>query len=213
MIKNTIVLLVLCCTQFGFAQVGIGTTTPTAGKSLDVNGSLLVQDNFKKVTAFPDEQLTDLDYKFLVRKLDSNPVGEVAQLDLSQIDIAPITVANYVFSNLKKDNVLNADLQYDSSKYIVGLSNVRYEGQYITKGIVGGDYTLIGNFASRTYISGGTWHLEIRNRSRDNAIDDAITYYVTIIIYDRNYFKELPLQTVDMNGSENGSTPIPSGLQ
>lgn len=209
MIRYFIVLLLLLFTQFGFAQVGIGTTTPTPGYDLDVNGSLLVQDEFK-MTDFPNGTVQNNDYKFLVRLLNSVPPGEVAQLDLTQTLVAPVNVADYVFTNLQSDNVTAVDLQFDADKYIVGLSNFRYVGQEIVKGSGG----RIGNFVSRVYVpkNATTWHIEMRNRTRDAANNNTITYYVTLIVYDKNYFKALPAISGDLNGTNSGSALSPAGL-
>lgn len=84
MIRKTIIVLLLIFVQIGFAQIGIGTTTPTPGYSLDVDGSLLIQDEFKP-GAFSNEGITNTDTEFLVRLLNSSPIGEVKRLDLSQL--------------------------------------------------------------------------------------------------------------------------------
>lgn len=195
--------------QVGFSQVGIGTNAPTPGFELDVDGSMLVQKNFKfKAVSSGTAQLSSIE--FLLRLLNSEPVGEVARLDLKNASVGPINVINYTFTNLSLDNVEEVDLQFDASKYIVGLSNFRYEGVPIVKGGTG--YLDIGNFVTRTFIENGTWHLEMRNRSRDASTSNAITYHVTLIVYDRKYFKELPKITVDFREGINATTTKPVGL-
>lgn len=208
--RYIIFLAVLFCAQFGFSQVGIGTEAPTPGYSLDVNGSLLVQKEFKHKT-FPLENIQNLESQFLVRVENSVPPGEVKRLDLSQIPVGPINIADYVFENILGDNLVDVDLQFDSSKYIVGLGNFRYTGAPILKGST--NYGNIGNFVTRTFVSGGTWHIEIRNRAHDAPISAGIKYYVTLIVYDRKYFKELAPIDVNMGGGNTGSTPIPTELQ
>lgn len=70
--------------QVGFSQVGIGTNTPTSGFELDVDGSMLVQKNFKfKAVSSGTTQLSSIE--FLLRLLNSEPVGEVARLDLKTL--------------------------------------------------------------------------------------------------------------------------------
>lgn len=207
MIKNLTLLLFLSCTTFGFSQVGIGTTSPTPGYALDVNGSLLVQDEFK-VNNFPDGTLQSNNYKFLVRLPNSVPPGEVAKLDLTQIPVAPVNIADYKFTNLQRDNVTNVDLQFDASKYIVGVANFRYEGQSIPKGANGA----IGDFVYRVFVEGGTWHIEMRNRTLDAAANNTITYSVSLIIYDRKYFKTLAPISVNLNGSNTGAAAAPTEL-
>ena len=196
--------------QFGSAQVGIGTVSPTPGYSLDVDGSVLIQKEFKLGTLLETSQYEK--FKFLMRLHNSSPTGEVVKLDLEQVAVAPINIFNYTFYNLQKDNVTSVNLQFDANKYFVGLSNFQYEGREIEKGISGSNYIYIGNFVSRTYVEGGTWHLEMRNRSRDAANDNTIVYQVTLIVYDKRHFKQLPSITVDFGGSETGAAPAPSGL-
>ena len=204
-----ILITSLLLTQLGFSQVGIGTKTPTPGYELDVNGSLLIQKNFKFNTISSNgTQLSNVE--FLFRLLNSQPVGEVSRLDLKESSVGPINIINYTFTNFPLDNVQDVDLQFDASKYIVGLSNFRYEGDPIVKGGTG--YLDIGNFVTRTFIENGTWHLEMRNRSRDASTSNEITYHVTLIVYDRKYFKELPKITVNFGGGTNATTSKPAGL-
>ena len=209
--KNTIVFPFLIFVQIGFAQVGIGTTTPTLGYELDVEGSLLVQEEFR-TNSLPNEAVEAED-KFILRQLDSDPPGEMIKMDLDAMTIAPINVVNYTFTSFPQDNLTDVNLQFDADKYVVGISNVRYVGGFIQKAQIPGssDYTNIGNFVWRTYVDGGTWHLEIRNRAL-NASSNDITYHATLIIYDKKYFQELPSKSVNMEGANTGSTAIPEGL-
>lgn len=208
--KNVLLILSLLTASFGFAQVGIGTITPTPGYELDVAGDVLIQSEFK-VDAFPDAALQD-DNKFILRRLNSVPEGEVVTMDMGTRTIAPVNVINYTFTNVFRDNLESVDLQFDADRYVVGLANVRYEGDPIQKGQIGTAYTNIGNFLSRTFEENGTWHLEIRNRALDALETSDITYHVTIIVYDKKFFKILPSISVNFNGATTGSSPIPAGL-
>lgn len=205
--KNYIIILLALFTQLGFSQVGIGTESPTLGYELDVNGPMLVQDNFK-VDAYANSGISSNDFKLLVRIINSVPPGELAYLDMANVTVGPVNIADYEFTNLSKDNVTDVNLQFDASKYIVGLANFQYTGQPIVKG----PNARIGFFRTRTFVSGGTWHLEMRNVSRDVASDDAVTYNVTLIVYDRRYFKELPTISHNFGGGTSGDIPAPVGL-
>lgn len=202
-------LLILFFTQLCVSQVGIGVENPTPGFALEVDGSLLVQKEFK-VDALPSGTTPSTSFEFLLRLHNSNPVGEVTKLNLTALPVGPINVANYTFTNLSLDNVTEVNLQFDATKYVVGLSNVRYDGIPILKGGTG--YVDIGNFVSRTYIKGGTWHLEMRNRTKDAATNNGITYHVTLIVYDKKYFKELPPISVNFGGGTTATTTKPVGL-
>lgn len=209
--RNYILLLPLLLAHFGFAQVGIGTTTPTAGYNLDIKGDLLVQKDFN-IGSLENVKAQDGDFKFLFRLLNSSPVGEVAKLNMGKIDVGPINIANYKFTGLSRDNLEDVNLNYDATKYIVGIADIRYIGAPVRKiRNSNNEWTMMGYFVSRTFISGGTWHLEIRNPLRDNS-SGSVSYEVTLIVYDRKYFRELSVIEVDFDNNTTGSAPAPSGL-
>ncbi len=183
------------------AQVGIGTDNPLA--DLHVAGDALVQGSFE-IGSLSTISPIDEDFQLIARIKNSTPVGEIAILDLSTLDVAPINVINYHFTDLSLDNVTDADLQFDATKYVVSISNFRYVGDAIKKVPVG-TRNSIGNFVVNTFISGGTWHLEIRNRTLDLDSGDKIDYYVTLTIFDKSYFKNLPPITTDLGGSNTGA--------
>ncbi|HZW77421.1 MAG TPA: hypothetical protein VFF21_03825 [Flavobacteriaceae bacterium] len=194
-------------------NVGIGTDNPQT--ALDVNGSMLIQGSTKPGT-ISNLASGDDNYYYLMRRPDSNPPGEVTYLDVSSLNIAPVNVVNYTFTGLSRDNLTNVNLQYPTSKYIVALANFRYDGYPISKQsfTVGtnSNHRSFGNFVTRVFEEGSTWHLEIRNRVLDLPAGQSVTYHVTLVVYDRSFFKQLNTIRVDMNGSENGqatTSPVP----
>jgi hypothetical protein len=198
---DKITFLLLFIINYSFAQVGIGTIDPQA--ELDINGSLLVQQEF--VTgSLPTVKITDENFKLLTRLTNSSPVGEIRVLNVDSLTVAPINVVNYKFDNIYLDNLTDVDLQYDANKYIVGVANFRYVGDAISK-TPSGSTTSIGAFVIRSFIQNETWHLEIRNRFLDlTNSTQGIKYYVTLIIYDKSYFRNLPIITTNLNGSNTG---------
>ncbi len=198
--KFIIVILAMFQVFITTAQVGIGTDNPLA--DLHVAGDVLVQNEFS-LSTIGTVSPTDEDFKLLARIKNSTPVGELSILDLNAIDIAPINVINYRFTNLSLDNLTDADLQFDASKYVVSISNFRYVGDAVKK-VPAGATNSIGNFVFNTFVSGGTWHLEIRNRTLDLDVGDSIEYYVTVTIFDKSYFKNLPPIITDLGGSNTG---------
>lgn len=198
---DKITFIFLFILNIGFAQVGIGTLDPQA--ELDINGSLLVQEDFE-TGLLQTVKGTDENFKLLARLTNSTPVGEITVLNVDSLTVAPINVVNYKFSNIRLDNLTDVDLQYDANNYIVGVANFRYVGDAIKKRINGS--TSIGAFVIRTFIANDTWHLEIRNRFLDltsNASQE-IEYYVTFVIYDKSYFRNMPVITTNLNGSNTG---------
>jgi len=200
--KNKVIqFLFLSCLQFLSAQVGIGTTNPQA--ALEVKGNTLVQEKLQLGT-LPFVQSTDANFKLITRVTNSQPKGKVALLDVDSLEVAPVNVINYKFIEINKDNLSDVNLQYDSNKYIVGLANFRYEGDPIQKEVADGIQS-VGAFVTRTFISDDTWHLEIRNRFLDLAEDKSVTYYVTLIVYDKSYYRNLPEIVADLEGKNSGT--------
>ena len=186
-----------------FSQVGIGTLDPQA--ALDIHGSLLVQEELN-LGMLPTVTNTDEDFKLLTRLTNSTPLGEITVLDVDNLSVAPINVVNYKFTNLRRDNLTNVNLNFNANKYIVGVANFRYEGGAIPKTTSNG-VTSIGAFVVRAFIEGGKWRLEIRNRFLDLPLNsgDPITYSVTLIIYDKSYFRNLPVIITNLGGSNTGT--------
>lgn len=202
--KRTTTLILLLIVQLSMAQVGIGTEDPQT--DLDVNGTLLVQDEFK-VNTLNTVKNSDEDFMLLTRVTNSDPVGELTVLNVDSLTVAPINVVDYKFTNIKLDNLTNVDLQFDSDKYIVGVSNFRYIGPAVKK-IAVGTTTSIGAFVVRTFIENGTWHIEIRNRFLDPleiGWTEGLRYEVSLIVYDKSYFRNLPVIVTNLNGSNSGS--------
>jgi len=189
----------LSCLQ---AQVGVGTTTPQ--EDLHIVGNTLVQETIE-IGTLPFVQTTDDDFKLLARLTNSSPKGQVAILDVDELTVAPVNVVNYKFTAIRWDNLRDVDLQYDANKYIVGLANFRYVGDPINKVIVGNNTPSVGAFVIRTFVDNGTWHLEIRNRFLDLASSKSLEYHVSLIIYDKSYYRNLPEIVTDLGGSNTGT--------
>ena len=192
---------IVLSSSISFAQVGIGTTNPQA--DLHVAGSTLVQKDFE-LSSLPFVTSSDEGFKLLTRIKNSSPKGKISILDVDQLQVAPVNTVNYEFKNLSLDNLRDVDLQYDADKYVVGIANFRYVGDAIKKTTINGKQS-VGAFVMRTFIAGGTWHLEIRNRFLDLAAGKSIKYYVTLIVYDNSYYRNLPAIVTDLNGSNTGT--------
>jgi len=207
---NTLFSLFLCLSiPLGvFSQVGIGTITPLA--DLHVAGEFLVQTQ-ANVAAFDAVSNTDEDFQLIMRTRNSVPSGELKILDTEQVTVAPVNVFEYEFINVSSDNVTDVDLQFDSSRYVVTISNFRHIGDPIAKRLTAGRGE-IGYFVYRTFedVNTGTWHIEIRNRILDLNPGDQVSYRVTLTVYDTRFFKKLPLITSNLNGNNSGTaTDVP----
>ena len=205
--KNIFTLLIFMVLGQAIGQVGIGVISPLA--DLHIGGDALVQDDFSMgnlttVTAVEE------DFKLITRVTNSSPVGKLTVLDVDAKSVAPVNAVDYSFTNIHLDNLSDVDLQYDATKYVVGVANFRYVGDAVKKVPAGATYS-IGHFVVRTFISGGTWHLEIRNVDLDLDIGDSLNYYITLVVYDKSYFRYLTPITTDLVGSNTGtasSVPI-----
>lgn len=205
--KTLLILLIVFFSSIAFGQVGIGTDQPQA--DLHIAGELLVQDTFT-ISPLPSVTIMDENFKLLTRITNSEPVGEITLLDVDSLTVAPINVVNYSFSNIRLDNLTDVNLQYDADKYVVGIANFRYLGDAIKKLPVNGT-TTIGTFVMRTFVSNGQWHMEIRNRDLDLDEGDSLEYFVTLIVYDKSYYRHLEPIVTNLGGSNTGtasSVPI-----
>lgn len=204
--KKNLAFIIFFSSSFLIAQVGIGTTNPLA--DLHVAGTALVQE------AFTTENLntvsaTEEDFKLISRVTNSDPVGKLAVLDPDNMNVAPVNMINYHFTNVQLDNLNDVDLSYDETKYVVGVANFRHVGDAVQK-VPGGDNYSIGHFVVKTFKSGGTWHLAISNVELDLDAGDSLEYYITLVVYDKKYFRELPTITDNLEGSNVGTaTTIP----
>jgi hypothetical protein len=131
-------------------------------------------------------------------------VGKITLLDVDELNVSPVNTVNYHFTNVYLDNLDDVDLQYDVDKYVVGVANFRYVGDAIKK-IPGGENFSIGHFVVRTFKSGGTWHLEIRNVELDLDPTDSVEYHVQLIVYDKSYFRDLPTIVSNLGGLNTGT--------
>lgn len=189
-------------------KVGIGTNNPQA--DLHVAGDMLIQTELK-LNSIPKVTATDDNFKIITRATTTTPVGEVTQLNVDILPIAPINVVDYHFTNIRRDNLTNVNLQYPTSAFVVGIANFRYTGAGIDKvgyfdSTSGTNRTSIGQFVVRTFEQAGQWHLEIRNRTLDVASSGTIEYYITIVVYNNVFFRNLPVITTTMNGNLDGTT-------
>ena len=198
---NRIFTLIFLTSYFATAQVGIGTVAPEA--DLHVVGDMLVQKEFD-LTSLPVVDDQEENFKLLSRLTNSTPVGEITILDVNNLTVAPINVVDYKFRNVHLDNLRDVNLQYDANKYVVGVANFRQIGDAVKKDTVNNTVS-IGTFVMRTFVSGGTWHLEIQNRDLDLDEADSLEYEVTLIVYDKSYFKNMPPIVTDLGGSNRGT--------
>ncbi|MGB3774788.1 MAG: hypothetical protein WA951_05990 [Leeuwenhoekiella sp.] len=209
--KEKIVILLLSIIQVSqvWAQVGVGTVEPEA--DLHVKGNTLIQEGIQ-LGSLPFVQPEDSDFKLITRITNSEPRGKVAVLDVDSLEVAPVNVINYTFTGISSDNLTDVNLQYDADKYIVGLANFRYVGDPINKRTLPNNTISVGAFVTRTFINNNTWHLEIRNRFLNLAAGKSLVYHVTLIVYDKSYYRNLPEIVTDLGGRNTGTASAQPNL-
>ncbi len=199
--KTTLLMICFFLSVSTFSQVGIGTTQPET--DLHIAGELMVQEEFT-IKPLPAATMADEDFKLVTRLTNSIPEGEIAILNVDSLTVAPINVVNYEFTNISRDNLRNVNLQYTADKYVVGVANFRYVGDAIEKQDGTGGKT-IGTFVIRSFIENNQWRLEIRNRDLDLADAKSVTYFVTLIVYDKSYYRNLPAIVTNLGGANTGT--------
>lgn len=205
--KKTSIIFFVFSVQMALAQIGIGTNHPTA--QLHVAGDMLISKSIK-TAVLQTVQPQDEDFKLIARTTTGETVGELKVLDVNALNVAPVNVVNYHFTNIHLDNVQDVNLQYDTSKYIIGIANFRQTGDAVKKIPVNETFS-IGNFVVRTFEEGGTWHLEIRNQSLDLDASKSVEYFVSLIVYNKSYFRHLAPIATNLNGKNKGTastTPV-----
>jgi hypothetical protein len=199
--KKILLTLTLLTSFSLLAQVGIGTINPET--DFHVVGSVLIQTEVSRETLTTVDPLEE-DFKLVTRSTNSEPVGELSILNVETLTVAPINTINYHITNVSLDNVTDLDLQYDASKYVIAVSNFRHVGDAIKKVINPGDDD-VGHFVVHTFVDNGTWHLEIRNRSLDLDPADSLEYYVTLVVYDKSFYRHLDPIVTELNGNNTGT--------
>lgn len=208
-------VLVLIISAKSLAQVGIGTTQPET--DLHVAGSTLIQDEFE-TNQLGSTNNNDVDFKLITRLTNSNPVGEINRLNVDNLTVAPINIKKYRFYNLVGDNLEDIDISFEADRYLIAISNFRYIGDPIAKQAVQNhNRPTMGNFITRVFtapsLTGSgveTWHLQIQNTFLDPDPDAEIEYEITLIIYDRSYYRALPPIQTNLGGSNTGSVAAPN---
>lgn len=199
--KKALYIVFFICTAT-HAQIGIGTTSPEA--ELHVVGDMLVQNEFT-IGTLPTVSPVEEDFKLVTRVTNTGAIdGEITKLNVDSLSVAPVNTIDYHIRTISLDNVTDLDLQYDESKYVIAVSNFRYVGDPIEKTPITDGFS-IGHFVVHTFANNGTWHLEIRNRGLDLKPDDTVEYYITLVVYDKSFYRQLPTITTDLGGNNSGT--------
>jgi len=197
-----IFILVLLYSQMGFGQVGIGTSNPT--EQLDVVGDVLLTGTLETNT-IPAIGNSEVDFKFLARVTNSSPVGLIKQLNTDNIYITPIRRQKYKFTNLSGDDIVAVDLNLAVDNYIIILTDFKWLGPGLEK--AGNNNDKFRDFTIKfTETASGTWQLTLRNLFNNPFSGSTpIEYEVTLVIYQKAFFKDMGKVSEDNGNSYTGS--------
>ncbi|WP_434979855.1 hypothetical protein [Daejeonia sp. YH14] len=120
--KKALSSLMICAFAYLYSQVGIGTNNPNG--ALDVVGKTLVDSYIVDNVSHPASGKLFL----LVRSKDSNPVGKVKILDVSERSVGPVNKYKIKISNVQKDKVYQLITGLPVDKYVVAVSGAVFSG-------------------------------------------------------------------------------------
>ncbi|MFV0158396.1 hypothetical protein OBK24_08025 [Empedobacter falsenii] len=183
----------LLLVDISMAQVGINTDSPRSGSALDVNGSM------KASTVLLPENLPFISTKekdTFVYLVQNQATGAVELLDLSVGGSGRISsILTYQLKNINKDWVLDFNTKINSTDYALVILSAWF------------DENLLGNNpappVARTKEINGTWHLEADYSAV--ASENNGTWYITCVVYPKNYAKIFSLQEIKMNNKSTSS--------
>ena len=199
---KAIFFLIVFAYQITYSQVGIGTTNPT--EQLEVIGDVLLTSTIETST-ITSIGTTDENFKMLARVTNSSPVGLIKQLDTDNINVTPIRRQQYKFTNLSNDNIIAVNLNLAVSDYVIIPTDFKWSGPGLEKaGVNNWDFN---SFTIKITQNGGTpnnWQLELQNPLNEPVNANPIEYEVTLIIYQKAYFKEMGKVVEDISPYFNG---------
>jgi len=195
--KKIFCIVLLGC-QIGFAQVGIGVVNPI--EQLEVNGDVLLTSTLE-TQPITSVGTADENFKLLARVNNSSPVGLIKQLDTDSIKITPIRRQKYKFTSLSNDNIVAVNLNLAVADYIIIPTDFKWIGPGLEK--AGSNNWNFKGFQVKITENGGTpnnWQLELRNPLNEPVNANAIEYEVTLVIYQKAFFKDMGKVTEDITG-------------
>ncbi len=200
------------------AQVGIKTTDPQA--LLDVNGNARLAGDLYLEN--PGEYNVIRGSKLLI----NTTANDIIQYDIEKSRYGPINYAQFVFKNTNTAGLKDYDTKISTEDYLVTVQGYYFSGPNGNTNIMPHsnlDDNNIEGFQMYAYpnTDTGTWFVrgKFNNAnfrapsSNGTYVDVKVDIYMNLIIY-RNGFISKPQNgiTVDMNGAETMTAPLPAGF-
>ncbi|WP_027377723.1 hypothetical protein [Kaistella palustris] len=209
--KKLITTLVVLCSAAGYAQVGIGTTTPR--DALDVVGNILLEnylilDNTVAATG---------DYRLLVRSTESSPVGEVKRLDVDVRNVGPINKYSVQIQNVNKLSVVELSTNLEVSKYYLGLAEGVFSGATIMSASNYNGDPVYGTYFTAVKEKNGKYVISLNfNNATTSGTNSNGNWDLSFIVFEKTLVKDWGNYTgsvTQANSYSGVSTNTPIGLQ
>jgi len=211
--KNFLYILMISSVQMVFAQVGIGTTSPT--ETLQVAGNAKLSGELTLEN--PGEFATNVgNYK---RYLVVNTSGEVKRYRTGNVPgkakYSPINIATYKLNNISSSGLTDFDTKIPADKYIVSIHSYEFaDSNTIFNSLTPDDR--VNGIVYRAFRSGGTWHLSFYGLDSELVeLDGGTDYDLTlqVVIYRNKLLIADDHSTiiVNMGGNETGTAAKPTG--
>jgi len=155
--KKIIYIVMLISVQMAFAQVGIGTTSPTETLQVAGNAKLSGELTLENPGVFTTN--VDNSQRYLIV---NNTTGAVNRYltgnGASKAYYSPINYATYVLKNLSTSSLIDFDTKIPADKYIVSVQSYEFSDTgTIFDSTTGTDS--VNGIVYKAFRSGGTWHL------------------------------------------------------
>ncbi len=201
-----------------YSQVGINTTSPNY--TLEVNGSTKIDNGFYLEKPGVSTQIRGS--KLLISLQDNN----IVQYDIDQSKYGPINYAEFIFRDLSKDGLQDYDTKISIDDYIVTVQGYYYleagtgDTDVMTNSNNGNDNIEGYQIYAYKNTTTNTWFLrafvndsEFRTRISSTFSATPVDMYLNLIIYRKGFIsKEINSISVNMNGNETGTAPLPPGF-
>lgn len=216
-----ICLLILTVTFLGpiCAQVGINTLAPSA--TLEVIGDVKLDGSLTLENPGNNTQIRGS--KFLIRSTSN----ELLKYDISMSKYGPINYAEFAFTNLACDGLLDYDTKISSTKYYVSIQGYSFgeagsgrAGSIMPHSTNSNDNIEGYQFYAYINPSTQTWWLKAFVNDSQFQLYNGTTYvnteidmFLNVMIYRNGFISKAQSDiAVDMGNLSSGTAPLPPGF-
>lgn len=200
-----------------YAQVGIGTETPT--ETLDVNGTFKIHEGGRLYLENPGyyNDSDGVSIMMVKDKTDNN----LKSFNPETAPFAAVTYTSYFFDNVDEKGLVEYDTKIDGNKYYLNVGGFlvhKHDGgtSISLTGSTGSNGTInyLPLYNSRAFVKNGTWHLTFQPNS-GRTFESNIDITLNVTIYYNNFLtsvNEPIVYNMNANTAGTGSTPAPQNI-